>query len=129
MPLAPFFSLAATAAVLAFLAGARHVTLSESTSLARPTHLNSKRHPMKFFFDVRALGHALALPGLVTGSTFVNADSAAFDSVKKTAVIGAAAAAAGVVDSDGFTKVLSTQLRNSGTPKVVTEQFIRGLSS
>jgi len=129
MPLALFFSLAATAAALAFLAGARHVTQSESTSLARPTHLNSKRHPVKYFFDVKTLGHAFALAGLVTGSTFVNVDSAAFHSVKKTAVIGAAAVAARVVDSDGFTKVLSTKLRNSGTPKVVTEQFIRGLSS
>lgn len=34
-----------------------------------------------------------------------------------TAVIGSAAAVAGAADSDGYSKVLSTTLQNSGTPK------------
>jgi energy-converting hydrogenase Eha subunit E len=69
-------------------------------------------------FNVKALSAALALVGLVTASTYVNADnSASAYTGDGTAVIGAVAAAAGLVDTDGFTKVLSTELSNSGEPK------------
>ena len=41
-----------------------------------------------------------------------------------SAVIGTVSALAGVADSDGYTKVLSTELKNSGTPK----DLVMGLS-
>lgn len=70
------------------------------------------------YFDVKTLGQALALAGLVTASAYVNADNSAFAyTMDGAAVIGAAAAGAGLIDGDGFTKVLSTELKNSGTPK------------
>jgi hypothetical protein len=70
------------------------------------------------FLDVKTLSTTLALAGLLTASGYVNADnSASAYTGDGNAVIGAAAALAGVVDGDGFTKVLSTELSNSGTPK------------
>ena len=69
-------------------------------------------------FNVKSVSAALALAGLMTASAYVNADSSASAYTKDgTAVVGAAAVAAGVADGDGFTKVLSTELKNSGTPK------------
>jgi hypothetical protein len=69
-------------------------------------------------YNVKALSAVLALAGLATAPAYVNADNAASAYTEDgNAVIGAAAAVAGVVDADGFTKVLSSVLSNSGTPK------------
>jgi hypothetical protein len=67
-------------------------------------------------FNVKSVSAALALAGLMTASAYVNADNSASAYVEP-AVIGSDAAAAGVADVDGWTKVLSTELKNSGTPK------------
>jgi hypothetical protein len=68
--------------------------------------------------DLKALSTVLALAGFVTAPAYVNADNAASAYTGDgNAVIGAAAALAGAVDGDGFTRVLSTELSNSGTPK------------
>ena len=67
-------------------------------------------------FNVKALSTALALAGFMTASAYVNADNSASAYVEP-AVIGSDAVAAGVADVDGWTKVLSTDLKNSGTPK------------
>jgi hypothetical protein len=69
-------------------------------------------------FNTKVLNSVLALVGLVTASAYVNADNAASAYTEDgNAVIGAAAAIAGLVDDEGFTKVLSSELSNSGTPK------------
>ena len=61
---------------------------------------------------------ALAMVGLTSASAYVNADNSASSYTRDgTAVVGAAAQLAGVVDVDGYTKVLSSELSNSGTPK------------
>ena len=67
---------------------------------------------------LKTLISTIAMVGLTSASAFVNADnSASAYTGDGTAVIGRAAAAAGLTDSDGFTKVLDTTLSNSGTPK------------
>lgn len=66
---------------------------------------------------------AAVLAGLLT-SPCTLADSSASEFYDGTAVIGAAAARAGLADPDGFVQVLSTELKNSGTPK----DLIVGLS-
>ena len=67
-------------------------------------------------FNVNTLGKAFALAGLMAVSASVSADNSASAYVEP-AVIGSEAVAAGVADADGWTKVLSTELKNSGTPK------------
>ena len=63
--------------------------------------------------------------GLLASPAVTFADNSASAYTKDgTAVIGAASALAGVADYDGYTKVLSTTLKNSGTPK----DLIIGLS-
>jgi hypothetical protein len=59
---------------------------------------------------------ACVLAGLMTASAYVNADNSASAYTGMTAVIGANAVSAGLADDDGWTKVLSTELKNSGTP-------------
>jgi hypothetical protein len=69
-------------------------------------------------FNLKSVSTALALAGFMTASAYVNADnSASAYTDDGNAVIGAAAAGAGVVDGEGFTRVLSSELKNSGTPK------------
>jgi hypothetical protein len=65
---------------------------------------------------LKTLIAAAATVGLTTGSAYVNADNAA-SSYVMPAVIGAQAAQAGVASTEGWTKVVSTELKNSGTPK------------
>ena len=67
-------------------------------------------------FNMKALGTAFVLAGLMTTSAMVNADNSASAYVQPS-VIGADAVAAGVADAEGWSKVLSTELKNSGTPK------------
>ena len=67
------------------------------------------------FFNAKALCTAFALAGIMT-SSLVNADNAASTYIDP-AMVGSGAVAAGVADADGWTKVLSTELKNSGTPK------------
>ena len=59
----------------------------------------------------------------VASASFAD-NSASSYTTDGTATLGAAAALAGVTNSDGYTKVLSTTLKNSGTPK----DLIIGLS-
>lgn len=67
---------------------------------------------------LKAFIAAIAMAGLTSGATYVNADNSASAYTKDgSAVVGAAAQLAGVVDGDGYTKVLSSVLSNSGTPK------------
>lgn len=58
------------------------------------------------------------ITGLVAapGSVFADNSATAYTN-DGTAVIGAASVAAGLAGTDGYTKVLSTTLKNSGTPK------------
>ncbi|MGR8979640.1 MAG: hypothetical protein ACU84H_06065 [Gammaproteobacteria bacterium] len=73
---------------------------------------------------LKVLAAALATAGLLS-SVGVKADNSAVAWTNNgNAVIGAAAVQAGLADTDGFTKVLSTTLQNSGTPK----DLIVGLS-
>lgn len=66
---------------------------------------------------LNALSIALATAGLLSAAN-VHADNTASAYTKDgTAVIGAAAVAEGLADTNGFTKVLGTTLTNSGTPK------------
>lgn len=67
-------------------------------------------------FSVSTFGKAFALAGLMAASASVYADNAASAYVEP-AMIGSKAAAAGVADADGWTMVLSSELKNSGTPK------------
>lgn len=67
-------------------------------------------------FSVSTFGKAFALAGLMAASASVYADNSASAYVEP-AVIGSKAAAAGVADADGWTMVLSSELKNSGTPK------------
>lgn len=68
-------------------------------------------------FKLNVLAIALASAGLLSAGN-VQADNSASAYTKDgTAVIGAAAVAAGLTDTNGYTKVLSTTLQNSGTPK------------
>lgn len=68
---------------------------------------------------------ALIVAGLLAAPAAALADNTASAyTTDGTAVIGAAANVAGMTDADGFTKVLSTTLSNSGTPK----DLIIGLS-
>jgi len=67
-------------------------------------------------FNMKVVGAAFALAGLMTTSTMVNADNSASAYVQP-AVIGADAVAAGVANAEGWSKVLSTELKNSGSPK------------
>lgn len=74
---------------------------------------------------IRSLVPALIIAGLAFAPTCVQADNTASAYTNDgTAVIGAAAASAGLADDSGWTKVLSTTLQNSGTPK----DLIIGLS-
>ena len=66
-------------------------------------------------FNVSAIG---LIVGLLASPALTLADnSASAYTGDGTAVIGAASAVAGVTDAGGYTKVLSTTLKNSGTPK------------
>ena len=56
---------------------------------------------------------ALFIPSIVQADN----SASAYTDVSESTVIGAAAAAAGVMDADGWTNVLSTSLSNSGAPK------------
>lgn len=67
-------------------------------------------------FNVTTLGKAFALAGLMAASASVYADNSASAYVEP-AVIGSEAVAAGVADADGWTRVLKSELKNSGTPK------------
>lgn len=67
---------------------------------------------------------AAAVIGMLAASPYAYADNSASDFYDGTAVIGAAAARAGLCDADGFCRVLNTELKNSGTPK----DLIIGLS-
>ena len=67
-------------------------------------------------FNVNTLGKAFALAGLMAVSASVSADNSASAYVEP-AVIGSEAVAAGVADADGWTRILSTELKNSGAPK------------
>jgi hypothetical protein len=59
-----------------------------------------------------------AITGVLAWSANALADNSASAFTEDgTAVIGSAAAYAGLIDGDGYTKVLSTTLGNSGTPK------------
>ncbi|WP_432474645.1 hypothetical protein [Amphritea sp. HPY] len=60
---------------------------------------------------------SMAVAGLLCSPAIYADNSASAFTEDGTAVIGAAAAVAGLVDADGYTKVLSTTLKNSGTPK------------
>jgi energy-converting hydrogenase Eha subunit E len=69
-------------------------------------------------FSGNKLPAAAVVMGLITAPSLVSADnSASAYTGDGTAVIGAAAAYAGLADSEGFTKVLTTELKNSGEPK------------
>jgi hypothetical protein len=58
--------------------------------------------------------------GLIAAPALTFADNSASAYTEDgSAVIGAVSARAGVADSDGWTKVLSTELKNSGAPKDV----------
>ena len=70
----------------------------------------------------REIGSGLSSIGLIAGvlawpATTLADNSASAYTGDGTAVIGAAAQLAGVNDVDGYTKVLSSTLGNSGTPK------------
>src|SRR5262245_30154291 len=65
----------------------------------------------------RMFGLGVGLGVLVIPLVTLADNSASAYTNDGTAVIGAAAALAGVTDSDGYTKVLSSTLSNSGTPK------------
>ena len=67
-------------------------------------------------FNMKAISTAFALAGLITASAYVQADNSASAYVEP-AVIGSDALAAGVADAEGWSKVLSTELKNSGSPK------------
>jgi hypothetical protein len=74
---------------------------------------------------IKSLTVAMSLVGLGIVPTDVQADnSASAYTDDGTAVIGSAAARAGLVDENGWTMVLSSTLKNSGTPK----DLIIGLS-
>ena len=69
-------------------------------------------------FSAEKLPAAAVIIGLIASPSLVSADNTASAYTDNgTAVIGAAANYAGLSDSEGFTKVLSTTLKNSGEPK------------
>ena len=55
----------------------------------------------------------LSIPAIVQADN----TASAYTDVRQSSVIGSAAAAAGVMDAEGWTNVLSTTLSNSGAPK------------
>lgn len=59
---------------------------------------------------------AIAIFALFSTSAFADNSASSFTE-NGMAVIGAAAANAGVMDNDGWVRVLNTELKNSGTPK------------
>ncbi len=71
---------------------------------------------------IREIGSNILASGLIVGLlaspalTFADNTASAYTD-DGTAVIGAASAIAGAIDAAGYTKVLSTTLKNSGTPK------------
>ncbi len=68
--------------------------------------------------SMKSLTTAMILAGFASAPAYVQADNVASAYTKDgMAVIGAAAYDAGVADSTGWAKVLSTTLQNSGTPK------------
>ncbi len=69
-------------------------------------------------FSANKLPAAAVIIGLIASPSLVSADNTASAYTDNgTAVIGAAANYAGLSDSEGFTKVLTTSLKNSGEPK------------
>lgn len=69
-------------------------------------------------FKSKSFIAAVVLSGAIVVPAYVQADNSASAYTEDgMAVIGAAAASAGVADATGFTKVLETTLQNSGTPK------------
>lgn len=67
---------------------------------------------------------AILLSGALCSHSVLADNSASAYTSDGTAVIGAAAESAFVAQSDGFTRVLSTSIKNSGSPK----DFVIGLS-
>ena len=62
---------------------------------------------------------SILVTSILSIPVIVQADNtaSAYTDVSQSSVIGSAAAAAGVMDAEGWTNVLSTTLGNSGAPK------------